>query len=244
MVNGKVQTVIGKNGWYNCSSGFFLNIGDLFSFESISFNITIFENFILKVSNTNFIDFGLKSNSSLYNTLSLFETFIQTILLHIFLKLMKNLLDRCGTWNSVWWCPLRLTRWIIDKVVIMLTYGIYIRFILQSIQFWLIACFYEIYMFNLSHKYYIISFTFALLLLLGIFALIGVVIFLSLSSYFVYEELHNKIGEFFVGIKMDRKYKFYAALMLIRRLLFSAVWVFWMHMNSLTIILILRDTLF
>ena len=196
------------------------------------------------MDNSNFKDFGLKSNSSLYNTLSLFATFIQTILIHIFLKLMKNLLDRCGPWNSAWWCPLRLARWIIDKVVIMLTYGIYIRFILQSIQFWLIACLYEIYMFNFSQKYYIISFAFAVLLLLGIFVLIGVVIYLSLSTYLVYEEFHNKIGEFFVGIQMDRKFKFYAALMLIRKLLFTAVLVSWMHMNSLTIILILRDALF
>ena len=191
------------------------------------------------MDNSDFQDFGLKSNSSLYNTISLFATFIQTILLHIFLKLMKNLLDRCGPWKSAWWCPVRLARWIIDKVVILLTYSIYIRFILQSIQFWLIACLYEIYMFNFSQKYYIISFAFAVLLLLGIFVLIGVVIYLSLSAYLVYEEFHNNIGEFFVGIQMDRKYKFYAALMLIRKLLFAAVLVFWMHMNSLTIILIL-----
>ena len=138
------------------------------------------------MSNSNFKDFGLKSNSSLYNTLSIFATFILTILLHIFLKLMRNLLDRCGPWNSTWWCPFRLTRWIIDKVVILLTYSIYIRFILQSIQFWLIACLYEIYMFNFSQKYYIISFAFAVLLLLGIFVLIGVIIYLSLSCSNMY----------------------------------------------------------
>ena len=221
------------------SSVFFLNLGALFSLVNIPFYSSIIENFDLYVINSDFVDFGLKSNSSLYNTISLFATFIQTILLHIFLKLMKNLLDRCGPWKSAWWCLVRLARWIIDKVVILLTYSIYIRFILQSIQFWLIACLYDIYMFNFSQKYYIISFTFAVLLLLGIFTLIGVVIYLSLSAYLVYEEFHNKIGEFFVGIQMDRKYKFYAALMLIRKLLFAAVLVFWMHMNSLTIILIL-----
>ena len=221
------------------SSGYLLNLGALFSLVNISFNIKIIESFDLSVDNSNFQDFGLKSNSSLYNTLSLFATFIQTILFHIFLKLMKNLLDRCRPWNSAWWCPLRLTRWIIDKIVIMLTYGIYIRFILESIQFWLIACLYEIYIFNFSQKNYIISFAFAVLLLLGIFVLICVVIYLSLSAYLVYEEFHNNIGEFFVGIQMDRKFKFYAALMLIRKLLFTVVLVFWMHMNSLTIILIL-----
>ena len=218
---------------------FVLNLGALFSLVNIPFYSSIIENFDLNVSHSDFVDFGLKSNSSLYNTISLFAAFIQTILLHIFLKLMKNLLDRCGPWKSAWWCFVRLARWIIDKVVILLTYSIYIRFILQSIQFWLIACLYEIYMFNFSQKYYTISFAFAVLLLLGIFALIGVIIYLSLSAYLVYEEFHNKIGEFFVGIQMDRKYKFYAALMLIRKLLFAAVLVFWMHMNSLTIILIL-----
>ena len=216
----------------------------MFSSEDIPFYKPFVENFNFQVSNSDFGDFSLKSNSSLYNTISLFATFILTILFHIFLRLLKNLLDRCGPWKSVWWCPLRLTRWIIDKVVIMLTYGLYIRFILQSIQFWIVSSIYEIYIFNFSQKYYIISSTFAVFLLLGIFALIGVIIYLSLSAYFVYEEFHNKIGEFFVGIQMDRKYKFYAALMLIRKLLFAVVWVFWMHMNSLTIILILRDALF
>ena len=220
-------------------SRFFLNLGTLFPHYYIPFYSTLIENFDLKVSNSDFEDFGLKSHSSLFNTISLFSTFILMILLHIFLRLLKSLLDRCGTWSSIWWCPLRLARWIIDKVVIILTYSIYIRFILQSIQFWLISCIYEIYMFNFSQMYYIISFAFSVFLLYWILSIIGVVIYLSLSSYIALEEFHNKIGEFFVGIQMDRRFKFYAALMLIRKLLFATVLVFWMHMNSLSIILVL-----
>ena len=221
------------------SSGFLLNLGDLFSPEDFPFYSKFIEHFYFEVNNSNFEDFGLKSNSSFYNTISLFATFILTILLHIFLILMRNLFNRCGPWISFWWCPLRLTIWFIDKVVIMLTYSIYIRFILQATQFWLIACIYEIYLFKLSQLYHIVSFAFAVLLLSGIIALIGIVIYLSLSSYSTYDEFHNNIGEFFVGIQMDRKFKFYSALMLIRKLLFAAVFVFWMHMNSLPIIIIL-----
>ena len=227
-----IKTVI--NG-----SGFFLNLGALFSLEDFPFYRTFIEHFDFEVNNSDFVDFGLKSNSSLYNTISLFATFILTVLLHIYLRLLKILLNRCGPWTSVWWCSLRLTRWIIDKVVIMLTYSIYIRFILQATQFWLIACIYEIHMLKFSQMYCIMSFAFAVALLSGIFVLIGVIIYLSLSSYLVYEEFHNNIGEFFVGIKMDRKFKIYAALMLIRKLLFAGVLVFWMHLNWLPIIIIL-----
>ena len=220
-------------------SGFFLNLGALFSLDDYQFYRTFIKNFDFDVSNSDFGDFGLKSSSSLYNTISLFTIFILTVLLHIFLRLLKILLDRCGPLNSVWWCPLRLIRWIIEKVVIMLTYSIYIRFTLQAIQFWLVVWIYEIYMFKFSQIYYIISFAFAVLLLSGIFILIGVVIYLSLSSYFIYEEFHNNIGELFVGIQMGRKCKFYVALMLIRKTLFAIVLVFWMNMNWLTIIFIL-----
>ena len=221
------------------SSEFILNMGALFSLEDFPFNSTFINSFYFKVSNPDFGDFGLKSKSSFYNTISLFTTIILTVLLHIFLRLLKYLWDRYEPWKSVRWCPIRFMKWIIDKVIIMLTYSIYIRFILQSTQFWLVACIYEIYMFNLSQKYYIISFAFAVLLLSGILVLIGFVIYLSFSSYIALEEFHNKIGEFFVGIQLERKFKFYAALILIRKLLFATVLVFWMHINSLPIVLIL-----
>ena len=219
-------------------------MGALFLLENFQFYSTFIEHFDFEVSNSDFEDFGLKSYSSFYNTISLFTTIILTVLLHIFLRLLKYLWDRCGPLKSMWWYPLRLVGWIIDKVVIMLTYSIYIRFILQATQFWLVACIYEIYMFNFSQNYHIISFVFAVILLSGILAIIGFVIYLSFSSYIAYDDFHNKIGEFFVGIQMERKLKFYAALTLIRKLLFATVLVFWMHMNSQPIVLIFRDALF
>ena len=83
-------------------SGFFLNLGALFSLDDYQFYRTFIKNFDFDVSNSDFGDFGLKSSSSLYNTISLFTIFILTVLLHIFLRLLKILLDRCGPLNSVW----------------------------------------------------------------------------------------------------------------------------------------------
>ena len=100
-----------------------------------------------------------------------------------------------------------------------MTYGYYIRFIMQMDQFLLVFSIYEIYNFNISNLFNIISFCFAILILILCLSITGVVLYLSLSSYETSDEEHNKIGEFFIGIKMEKGYKIFIFALILRRTL-------------------------
>ena len=120
-----------------------------------------------------------------------------------------------------------------------MTYGYYIRFILQMSQFLLVASLYEIYSFNLTKLFNILSFCFAIMVLIFCLCFTGVVLFLSLSSYETSDEKHNKIGEFFIGIKMEKKYKFFSTSLILRRTLFVILLINLMSIPSRILIIIL-----
>ena len=101
-----------------------------------------------------------------------------------------------------------------------MTYGYYIRFILQTNQFLLISSMNEIYTLDTTSTPKILSFIFALVILFVCLALVGIVMYLSLSSYEVKVEEHNKIGEFFSGVKMKTKAKLYVTFLIFRRTIF------------------------
>ena len=130
-------------------------------------------------------------------------------------------------------------RWVVEKLLIIMSYGCYIRFILQLTQFMLVASTYEIYIHQTSNVWNIISFVFAIFLLLAYFFITGIVIYLSLSPYKTLPNFHNKIGEIFNGIKMEKKYKIYASLIIIRKIIFVFLLIFLMSISSKLLIGIL-----
>ena len=104
-----------------------------------------------------------------------------------------------------------------------MTYGYYIRFILQTNQFFLISSIHEIYTLDMTSTPKILSLIFAFFVLFACFSLVGIVVYLSLSSYEVKEEEHNKIGEFYSGVRMNTKAKLYVTFLIIRRTLFVII---------------------
>ena len=120
-----------------------------------------------------------------------------------------------------------------------MTYGYYIRFILQMYQFLLVASIYEIYNFNLLSIFNVLSFCFAFLMLILCLSFVGVILCLSLSSYETSDENHNKIGEFFIGVKMEKKYKLFVFALILRKSLFAILLVSLTSISSKILILIL-----
>ena len=121
-----------------------------------------------------------------------------------------------------------------------MTYGYYIRFVMQMNQFLLIISIYEIYNFDLSNIFNIMSFIFALLVLLFCLCYTGVVLYLSLSPYKMTDKGRNKIGEFFRGIKMEKKYKFFVTVLILRRTLFIVLLINLMSISSRFLVVILE----
>ena len=125
-------------------------------------------------------------------------------------------METTGKWS---W-PLKVVKWILNKSFNILTFGYYIRYILEMNQLILISSVYEIYSFSSSQPLKIISFVCAIFIFIAWIILIVFVAFLSLSSYEVTEGNHNKLEEIFSGVKMQKKYKLYVTALLIRRALF------------------------
>ena len=83
-----------------------------------------------------------------------------------------------------------------------MTFGYFIRTILEMTQILLISSINEVYRANTLETLDIVSFIIAILIL-SAFILLNVFIFyLALSPYRVEEDEHNKFGELFSGIKM------------------------------------------
>ena len=207
-------------------------------FQKMPFYHTVFQKFDWGWSNSDFETFGLSSDSSVSNTGSFFIFFLVLLVLHILIILIKKLFEFWCTWN-IWRCPRATFRWIVDKCLAIMTYGYYIRFVMQMNQFLLVASFYEIYNFDLSNIFNIMSFIFALLVLLFCMCYTWVVWYLSLSSYKMTNEGRNKIGEFFMGIKIEKKYKFFASVLIMRRTFFIVLLICLMSISSRFLVVIL-----
>ena len=77
-------------------------------------------------------------------------------------------------------------------------------------------------------------------MLFACFSLIGILMYLSLSSYEVKEGEHNKIGEFYSGVRMKTKAKLYVTFLIIRRTLFVLILICLASIPSKSMICILK----
>ena len=220
-------------------SELFLNPFGSISFSNLPILGRIIEKFNFELSNPNLNPFGLNSDSSLYNTLPLFLFLALVVIFHLFLKLLQKVLISWGPWSSRWGWLIRVINWIGEKLLIILTYGYYIRFILQMLQLILVTSTHEISDLKLTNIHRIISFVFAIFLLFGWILIAGIVTYMSLSSYKISEEGHSKIGEIFSGMKMDKKYKIYASIIIMRKTVFIILLIFMIFVSSRLLIIIL-----
>ena len=89
-------------------------------------------------------------------------------------------------------------------------------------QFILISSINEIYQNDTTKILKIISYIYAIFLLLLFIFLLCFVLYLTFSTYRLNENEHNKLGEFFRGLKNIRKSRTYIPILLIRRLVYVA----------------------
>ena len=128
---------------------------------------------------------------------------------------------------------------MLNTVFIILTFGWYIRYILETNQYILISSVNEIYLFDLSDPKRISSLVFAVLVLFLCISIVLFVFWLSFSSYKMYEEKHSKLEEIFSGVKMQKSSKLYVPTLLIRRALFVVLLITLASIQSWLLISIL-----
>ena len=118
----------------------------------------------------------------------------------------------------LWWK--KVFKWIITKSFTILTFGYYIKSIIEMNQYFLVSSVYEIYNFNTSQTWRIISLIFALLLFLFLIIFVIWIAYLAFTTFLIIKSKHNKFGQLFEGLKVQNKYKFYSASVLIRLIIF------------------------
>ena len=158
-------------------SSFALNYPNYLSFKSINYYNNIFENFNYGLSNQLFSSVGIKSDSTIYNTYSFFTLLILMAIFHISIYFLLLVLSKCrADWK--WFRLIKIFKWAVNKLLIIMTFGYYIRTILEMIQYLLISTIYEIYEFHTAESLQIVSLLFSFLVLLLIVVLKALMLYL------------------------------------------------------------------
>ena len=182
---------------------------------------------------SNFFDFGLedknlekfeiKSDSTIANMTSFLLSIIIFGILHFWIFLAQKLLakeSKSNCWNYVLLC----IHWFLQKKMVLFTFALYIRIILETNQFILITWVSEIYQFNFNETKRIISIIIAFLILIAWMAVIVITILFTLSNdAYKISKPQDKRGKFvqlFDGISLNKKSRLFVWLLLIRRAIF------------------------
>ena len=209
----------------------------LFPFDYIPFKrMWGFKSFLsyfdFELSNQTLDYFGIKSDSTIYNSSSFFWVLALWAIIHLFVFLLHRWLSR---WTSerAQNCCTKFIKLIVTKAFVILTYHYYIRIILETMQYLLISSMNEIYHFNTNGAIRLVSLAFAFIMLAFYIALIWFVIYLVKSSYKLNETEDNNIfGEFFSGLQTSSKAMFFVVVNLIKRALLVIVLISWVVLPS------------
>ena len=214
---------------------FVLDLPYYFSFNKIGIYNSVISNFDFALTNPMFGSVGLNSDSTIYNISSFFITMVLMLSLHLLIVVFNKLLTK---WNprTHWLLLWKITKWIVDKLYRIFTFSYYIRFLLEMNQYMLISSIYEIYSFDTSKGLKIASLVFAMVVWVLWMLILIVSLYLSLSPYTVIENAHNKLGEWFTGLKMDKKYKIHSSMIIIRRTVFVLLLIVWSAVASRVLI--------
>ena len=195
---------------------FTLNVASYFSFHKIKLFESVIEEFDIKLSNQSLELLGINSKSSIYNIYPVVILALLIIPIH-FLILFLYILMPTEAPEGRWKFIKRVSIKLVNRLFAILTFGWYIRYILETNQYVLISWINEVYSFTISDSQRTISLLFSILVSWLCLCLIICVSLLSLSSYEVIKNKHNKVGEIFNGVKMMKRNKLYVPILLMRR---------------------------
>ena len=217
---------------------FALNIYEYFSIRKLSFSLFLLSKFEFELSDQQLNSQGIKYDSTIANTYPIMSINSLMIILCIFICFFKLLFKKLKEMH--WWsCILKVLLWIADKLFQMMIFSYFIRNILEASQFILISSIYEISKGNTTNFYRSISFVFSILAIVLYAIVIIILQCLTFSSYKLIKGKHNMLEEFFRGLKVDRKHKFYSTIHFLRRALFVFLLITWASVHSKVLIAIL-----
>ena len=199
----------------------------LFPFSYVPF---IKINMLSKLSNYFQIDqndlmlekIGVESESTFLNIYSFSCSFLFAVIFHLIVAIVY----RWSTWlNSPkrWKFLSKIIRLAIVKLFYFLTFGYYIRSLIETYQYMLISSISEIKNISLNSLPKIISFSIsiALVVLWVGFLLFSFIVSRKINQ--IHHEEREMLGEFFIGLKRTKAARLYTVFLLLRRLAFVSL---------------------
>ena len=178
-----------------------INFPNLLNFNSIGIYNSVIEKFDFDLSNPTLDLLDVKTDSTIYNISSAILFILLIIPFHLIISLISKLFNSTNSEGE--WIRLKsMLKVVINKILLMLTLGWYIRYMLEMNQYILISSLHEIINYHSSSTLKVVSLVFSILILCLCISIIVFVLYLSLSSYEAIEESHNII-------KQLMKYNFY-----------------------------------
>ena len=186
-----------------------------YSFVSNYFNFGL--------ENNNLEKFEIKSDSTIVNMTSFLLSIINIWIMHFWIFLTQKLLAKESKLNF-WSYLLSCIHWFLQKLMELFTFALYIRIILESNQFILIAWVSEMYQFNFNETKRKFSIIIAFLILIAWIALIVITILFTLSNsankLSESQDKRSKFANLFDGLSPNKKSRMFAWLLQIRRAIF------------------------
>ena len=203
---------------------FAINIYSNIPLSKAKFGSSIFSKYNFASSNLALQDVGVDSDGSIYNIHVMLVVILIIIPLHICLYFALNKISRMPEQRrckSFW----KVLKWGITNLYKILTFGFYIRNLLQMELFIMLYTIYEISILNTEDANHITSLIFAILMVLFYIVFIIFTLWIVFSSYKIDENNHNKLGEFLVGLKPYKKTRFHIGVVLIRRVIYATLFI-------------------
>ena len=226
--------ITGPSIFLNPFSSLQRNLNGNYSYVSNYFNFGL--------ENKNLEKFEIKSDSTIVNMTFFLLSIIIIWILHFWIFLTQKLLAKESKLNC-WSYLLTCIHWFLQKLMVLFTFALYIRIILQSNQFILISWVSEIYQFNFNETKRKISIIIALLILIAWIALIVI------TTLFTFSKDVNKISEsqdkrskfahLFDGLSPNKKSRLFAWLLQIRRAIFVILLIILGPKSSIIVISLL-----
>ena len=206
--------IIGFKFWMNQFS--FYKSNDIhageFSIDYFSFDQT----------DANLSSIGINSGSIIINIYPIASTILMVIILHLSILCFFKVISKLSSSLSTWWLILFL-KWVMKKQLLLLSFGFYIRYILESNQYVLLSCISEIREHNTSSVTRSISFVISTIILGMCWSLIIVTFILAFQKVKTEIQPRNQLAQLFDGVIKQAKYRMYIIALLWRRITFVAV---------------------
>ena len=201
-------------------------------------NPSFLRKFEFDLTNQSLEPLDINYDSTFANTSSVLVYTFLMVLISLLIYFIRKLAYKCRESQRCSWGA-KTQYWIVDKLYRMMVLGYFIRNGLEMSQFILISSVNEIYQWNTTDSYRLLSFVFSISMILIFVLVVLLVLYLTFSKYRLNEREHNLFEEFFRGIQQNKRHKFYVTLLLLRRFLFVILLITWLFISSRVLIIVL-----